>query len=497
MTGTRKTDWAARDHRTIWHPFTQVTEWFANETVVIERGEGNYLIDTAGRRYFDGVSSLWVNLHGHRHPRITKAIKDQADRIAHSTFLGLSNVPAVELAERLIEIAPKGLRRVFYSDNGSTAVEVAVKMAYQYHSQNGGAGRKRMEFVTLGDAYHGDTIGSVSLGGIDLFHRIYRPLLFKTHRVPSPWRRAEVSRPRPRPSTRSRRASPEGARRNATLAGETRLQRAPGGGSPNGGTSLGDVLAPLEKVFRSRGDRIAALVMEPVVQGAAGMLVHPRGFLREAARICREAGAFLILDEVATGFGRTGTMFACEQEGVRPDLMAVAKGLTGGYLPLAATLTTEEVFKGFLGPPGGDRAFFHGHSFTANPLGCAAALANLDIFRDEPVLERVGNLITRMRKGLLRFRDLPCVADVRQCGLMVGIELMKDPEKRRPFDPLKRVGHKVILAARKRGVIIRPLGDVIVLMPPLSTTDAELDILLELTYQSIAEVAGGAVRGRL
>ncbi|MBI5524844.1 MAG: adenosylmethionine--8-amino-7-oxononanoate transaminase [Deltaproteobacteria bacterium] len=449
-------DWAARDRRYVWHPFTQMTEWFADETIVIASGKGNYLFDTRGRRYFDGVSSLWVNIHGHRHPRITKAIKEQLDRIAHSTFLGLSNVPATELAERLVAVAPKGLRRVFYSDNGSTAVEVAMKMAFQYHRQNGPAGMKRTEFVTLGDAYHGDTIGSVSLGGIDLFHRIYRPLLFKVHRVPSPWKRKE----------------PIPKRRNPASV---------------------DVLAPLAKIFGSRGDRIAALVMEPLVQGAAGILVHPRGFLREAARICRGAGALLILDEVATGFGRTGPMFACEQEGVRPDLMAVAKGLTGGYLPVAVTLTTEKVFKGFLGPPGGDRTFFHGHSYTANPLGCAAAIANLDIFRDEPVLERVGVLISRFRGGLARFRDIPAVADVRQCGLMVGIDLMEDPAGGKAFDPLLRIGHKVILAARKRGVIIRPLGDVIVLMPPLSTTDAELDMLLQATYESVEEAtrAGG------
>ena len=333
-----------RDH--LWHPFTQQRGWCEEEPLMIERAEGSQLIDDTGRRYLDGVSSLWCNVHGHRHPGIDAAVRDQLDRVAHSTMLGLSHPGAAELAARLVEIAPPGLSRVFYSDSGSTATEIALKMAFQYQQQRGGQHARRTSFVHLRDAYHGDTIGSVSVGGIDLFHATYRPLLFDAHA-----------------------AEP------------------------------GDA-ADLERVLALHEEEIAAVIVEPLVQGAAGMLTHPPGYLRAVRELCDRFGVLLICDEVATGFGRTGTMFACEQEGVAPDLLCLGKGLTGGYLPLAATLTTERVYEGFLGGPEEGRTFFHGHTYTGNPLACAAALASLDVFERERTLERLQPKIRLLRELL-------------------------------------------------------------------------------------------------
>ena len=325
-------DPAQLDHDHLWHPFTQQQAWCEEEPLVIERAEGSHLIATDGRRYLDGVSSLWCNVHGHRHPGIDRAIRDQLDRVAHSTMLGLSHPGAAELAARLVELAPPGLSRVFYSDSGSTATEIALKMAFQYQQQRGGQHVRRTSFVHLRDAYHGDTIGSVSVGGIDLFHATYRPLLFKAH---------------------------------AAEPGDA-----------------GD----LERILALHEEEVAAVIVEPLVQGAAGMLVHPPGYLRAVRELCDAFGVLLICDEVATGFGRTGTMFACEQEQVAPDLLCLAKGLTGGYMPLAATLATERVYEGFLGAPEEQRTFFHGHTYTGNPLACAAALASLDAFESERTL---------------------------------------------------------------------------------------------------------------
>ncbi len=323
------------DHAHLWHPFTQQRQWCEEEPLMIERAEGTTLVAADGRRYIDGVSSLWCNVHGHRHPLIDQAVREQLERVAHSTMLGLSHPGAAELAARLAEIAPGRLSRVFYSDSGSTATEVALKMAFQYWQQRGGQHVRRTSFVHLRDAYHGDTLGSVSVGGIGLFHSAYRPLLFSTHA-----------------------AEP------------------------------GDA-ADLERVLAAREEEIAAVIVEPLVQGAAGIVVHPPGYLAAVRELCDRFGVLLICDEVATGFGRTGTMFACEQEGVEPDFLCLAKGLTGGYLPLAATLATEEVYEGFLGAHEDFRTFFHGHTYTGNPLACAAALANLDAFESERTLERL------------------------------------------------------------------------------------------------------------
>ncbi|HEX3173351.1 MAG TPA: adenosylmethionine--8-amino-7-oxononanoate transaminase [Solirubrobacterales bacterium] len=411
-----------RDH--LWHPFTQQLGWVEEEPLMIERAEGSQLIDAEGRRYIDGVSSLWCNVHGHRHPGIDAALSEQLGRVAHSTMLGLSHPGAAELAARLADLAPPGLERVFYSESGSTAVEIALKMAFQYQQQRGGQHTRRSSFVHLHDSYHGDTIGSVSVGGIGLFHATYRPLLFPTHA-----------------------AEP------------------------------GDAAA-LERVLEAHEEEIAAVIVEPLVQGAAGMLVHPPGYLRAVRELCDRFGVLLICDEVATGFGRTGTMFACEQEGVSPDLLCLAKGLTGGYLPLAATLSTERIYEGFLGAPQEQRTFFHGHTYTGNPLACAAALASLDAFEHERTLERLQPKIELLGRLLAGVAAMPEVVEVRRCGFMVGIDLGE-------HDPDLRLGHRVTLEACERGAIVRPLSDVVVLMPPLAISEAELGRLVEIVAESI------------
>ena len=450
---TRTESLRRRDLAAVWHPFTQMAEWEADAPLVIERGEGNYLIDTDGNRYFDGVSSLWVNLFGHRRREIDEAIRSQLDRLAHSTFLGLTHPPAVELAEKLLAVAPAGLSRVFFSDNGSTAMEIAIKMAFQYWRQKGG-GDGRTQFLTLSEAYHGDTIGSVSAGGIDLFHKIFRPLLFSTRQIPTP----HCYR------------CPYGlSRALCRLACADRM----------------------EEEVRTRRATLAAAIVEPLVQGAAGMLVMPDGYLARLRAVTRECGVLLICDEVATGFGRTGTMFACEQEGVTPDIMAVAKGLTGGYLPLAATLTTEDVYNAFLGRYDEFKTFFHGHSYTANPLGCAAALATLAIFDREDVLGHVADLSRAMGVELAFLAGRPHVGDIRRRGLMAGIEIVASREARESFPPEDRVGRRVVRKAREKGIVMRPLGDVVVLMPPLSSTEEEIVHLVRTASWAIDEVLAG------
>ncbi|MEM9493855.1 MAG: adenosylmethionine--8-amino-7-oxononanoate transaminase, partial [Myxococcota bacterium] len=386
------------DKSHVWHPFTQMMEWNEDVPLVIERGEGNYLIDSEGRRYLDGVSSLWVNLHGHGRPEINAAIADQLAKIAHSTMLGLANVPATELARRLIDLAPGKLNKVFYSDSGSTAVEIALKQAYQYWQQRGETGRRA--FVHLSDAYHGDTLGAVSVGGIDLFHQIYEPLLTPGYMVPTPHRLA-VEQP---PHRRSIASTCEAA------------------------------LAAVDAVLSEHEGEIIAVIVEPLVQGAAGMLLQPPGYLRGVAERCRTHKVLLIADEVATGFGRTGTMFACEQEGVEPDFLCLAKGISGGYLPLAATLATDEIYEAFLGRRTDYKTFFHGHSYTGNPLACAAALASLDIFDKDQVLSKLPGMIEQLSHLLSsRIAGKPWVAEIRQKGLMVGIELSAEPDAGTPF----------------------------------------------------------------
>src|SRR5450755_4222669 len=359
----------ALDRRHVWHPFTQQQGWTGTEDpVMIDHGEGTNLYDTDGHAYIDGVSSLWCNVHGHRHPAIDAAVRAQLDRVAHSTMLGLSHPPAIELAAKLLTVTPAGLERVFYSDSGSTAVEIALKMAFQWWAQRGEPQRTR--FICLENAYHGDTLGAVSVGGIELFHSLYRPLLFDA------WQ-----------------------------------------------ARLGDD-AHLEELLGCHGEQVAAVIIEPLVQGAAGMLMAPDRYLARVRELCDAHGVLLICDEVATGLGRTGRMFACDHEDVSPDIMCVGKGLTGGYLPLAATLTTERIYEGFLGRPEELRTFFHGHTFTGNPLGCAAGIATLETFEREQTVPRSRGKIALLTRLLdERVATLPGVAEIRQCGLMVGIEL--------------------------------------------------------------------------
>ena len=440
-----------RDHAHVWHPFTPQSVWFDDEAPVIDRAEGFELIDTDGRRYIDGVSSLWVNVHGHSHPTIVDAIKDQTERLQHTTFLGLTHPLAIELAERLVALAPGALNRVFFSENGAAAVEVALKMAFSYWRNRG---QERPRFVRLVDAYHGDTIGAVSVGGIDRFHEAYRPLLFETAAVPNPY-----------------------------------CYRCPLGKTyPECGIACAEAL---EDVLAREGDAVAAVIIEPLVQGAAGMITAPDGHLARIAEITRAHGTLLIADEIATGFGRTGAMFACESEGVEPDLMTIGKGVTGGYLPLSATLATEEIFEAFLGPPEDHRTLYHGHSYSANPITCAAALANLRVFDDERTLEALGPKIELLTRLLKPLSDHPHVGEVRQRGFMVGIELVADRASAASYDESLQMGARVAAAARPRGAIIRPLGDVVVLMPPLAIDAGRLERLVEITTEAIDEVTCG------
>jgi adenosylmethionine-8-amino-7-oxononanoate aminotransferase len=410
-------DYAQLDRDHVWHPFTQQQGWSEEEPLVVERGEGSYLFDTDGRRYLDGTAALWCNVHGHRHPTIDQAVREQLDRVAHTTMLGLTHPGATELAARLVEIAPGDLSRVFYSDSGSTAAEIALKIAFQYQQQRGGVHARRTKFVRLREAYHGDTIGSVSVGGIDLFHSTYRPLLFETH----------VSEP-------------------------------------------GDA-ADLERVLEAHAEEIVGVIVEPLVQGAAGILVQPPGYLRAARELCDRYGVLL--------------MFACEQEGVAPDLMCLAKGITGGYLPLAATLASEEIYAGFLGAYEEFKTFFHGHTYTGNPLACAAALANLDVFEQERTLERLQPKIALFEELLRDVAAMPEVAEVRQTGVMVGIDLGD-------HDAALRMGHRVTVEARKRGAFIRPLGNTVVLMPPLSISEEELRELVAIAGESVRAAVASA-----
>ncbi|MBI4458467.1 MAG: adenosylmethionine--8-amino-7-oxononanoate transaminase [Acidobacteria bacterium] len=447
--GADRIHWKEWDHAYLWHPFTQMREWLAEEPLVIERAEGNYLIDSEGKRYFDGVSSLWCNVHGHGRPEIVDAIRKQLELVDHSTMLGLTNVPATVLAKRLIEIAPKGLRRVFYSDSGATAVEIALKMAFEYWQLRGETGRDL--FVSLEGSYHGDTIGAMSLGYSETFHSRCRRLLFPCARISPP----HVYR-------YYRRENPEDA--------------------------LAHALEEAAQTLDQHRGRIAALIVEPLMQGAAGMWNHPVVYLAGLHRLCRAHGILFIADEVAVGFGRTGRMFACEHAGITPDLMCLGKGISGGVLPLAATLATREIFEAFLGEFEEYKTFFHGHTYTGNPLACAAAVASLDVFDKSFLLSALHLTIKQLQELLGPVQKLKHVADTRQWGLMAGIELTEDAETRRPFPPGRRIGKKVVLEARKHGIILRPLGDVIVLMPPLSTTESELNRLVEVTAESIEAV---------
>jgi adenosylmethionine---8-amino-7-oxononanoate aminotransferase len=438
------------DHTFLWHPFTQMQEWMGEEPCIITQGDGHYLVDVHGRKYLDGVSSLWCNVHGHRKNELDKAIKAQLDHVAHSTFLGLSHVPGIQLAQKLIEIAPVSLQRVFYSDNGATAVEIALKMAIQYWQLKGET--KRTQIATLLESYHGDTVGSMSMGYSETFHRFHKSLLFPVLRLTPP----HVFR---------------------YYRGMTDQE------------ALNQAIQEAEERIAEQHETLAALVMEPLMQGAAGMWSQPMEYVKALSEVCRRNGILFVLDEVATGFGRTGKMFACEHAETTPDILCLAKGITGGYLPLAATLASEEIFAAFLGEYKEFKSLFHGHTYTGNPLGCAAALANLELFKQENIIERMQPKIVYLQNRLnVEFLALSHVSDVRQWGFMVGIELVEDRKSRKNYPPETRIGHKVVLEARKHGVLIRPLGDIIILMPPLTIADDELKTLLDMTHNCIRTV---------
>ena len=448
------------DRAHVWHPFTQMRDWNdpAHAPIVIVEGSGAVLKAEDGREYLDGNSSIWTNLHGHRRAEIDEAIRTQLGRIAHSSFLGLTNDVAPQLARELVEVTGLRGHKVFFSDDGSTAMEAALKMVYQARVQRGE--KSRTTFVSFSSGYHGDTIGAMSAGHSAVFHAAYKPLLFETREVMSPaCYRCPFNRAKPVRGSDAR---------------ETR-------------ECNWECTQQLTTALDELGDMAAAVVIEPRVQGAAGMRMHPHGYLAKAAAACRERGVWLVLDEVMTGFGRTGTMFAYQHEDVTPDLVALAKGLTGGYLPLAATLASEEIFEAFLGDYAELKTFFHGHSYTGNALGCAAALASLRIFAAEKTLERNVVLAAQLKKLTAKFWEHPNVGDMRQEGLICAIELVRDFDSRQPFDFAERIGHRVCEAAQKHGLLTRPIGDVLVLMPPYCVTEEQLEAMVEALWRGLCE----------
>ncbi|RJR10506.1 adenosylmethionine--8-amino-7-oxononanoate transaminase [Candidatus Parcubacteria bacterium] len=445
-----------QDKKFIWHPFTQMKDWIKEKPIIITEGRDCFVKDAYGKWYLDGVSSIWVSIHGHRKKEIDDAIKEQLDKIAHSTLLGLSNIPSILLAEKLISLTDKSfaglqpqLSKVFYSDNGSTAVEVALKMAFQYWIHKGVKGKH--SFLSLKNAYHGDTIGAVSVGGIDIFHEVFKPLLFKTYKAPSPYcYRCDF--------------------------GKTFLE-----------CSFA-CLAEMENILEKHSDEIAAVIIEPIVQAAGGMIVWPEGYLKGIRELCNKYNVLLIADEVATGFGRTGKMFACEHENVFPDIMCLSKGITNGYMPLAVTLSTDEIYNAFIGEFKEMKTFFHGHSYTGNPLACAAAIASIDLFEKEEILKNMQPKIALLEERLKDIADLPNVGNVRNKGLIAGIELVKDKLLKKPYPWEEKMGWKVAYKAREEGVLIRPLGNVIVIMPPLSMSIENLNCLMDVIKRAIIAV---------
>ncbi len=439
------------DKAHVWHPFTQMQDWCADDPIIITEGRGVWLYDSDGNRYLDGVASMWTNVHGHCHPELNKALANQAARLEHSTLLGLASEQSILLAEELVKRTPTALNKVFYSDNGSTAMEVALKMAYQYHCHHGEA--QRTMFVRLEHAYHGDTIGAMSIGGIGIYHDTFHPLLFETVAAPAPY-----------------------------------CYRCSLGCTPDSCQLA--CLAALERLVIDHGKTVAGVVLEPCLQGAGGMLVHPKGFLAGVRALCDRHGVLLILDEVATGFGRTGRMFACQHEEVCPDILALSKGLCAGYLPLAATMATDTIYQAFLGNYHELKTFFHGHTFTGNPLACAVALASLALFDQQDLLAAVHERSVQLASLLKRFVDHPHVGDIRQIGLAAGIELVMNRTERTPFAWEEKIGVRISQAARRHGVFTRPLGNTLVLFPPLCISEQELDYLVDGVYQALVDVLG-------
>jgi len=439
------------DKSYFWHPFTQMKVYREEENIIVERGEGVYVYDIYGRKFLDGVSSLWCNVHGHNHPKLNSAVEEQLKKIAHFTTLGASNVPAIVFAKNLVDITPPGLTKVFYSEDGAEAMEIAIKIAYHYWHNKGE--KQKNKFITLSEAYHGDTIGSVSVGGINIFHEKYRPLLFDVYKMPSPYLEAVK----------------KVGREKALEYDTTKI-----------------LMDEVEEFIFKNHQEIAAFVLEAGVQGAAGILPFPKGYLKEIRRVCDEYNVLMIVDEVATGFGRSGSMFACEKEGIEPDIMALGKGITGGYLPLAATVVRDEIFNEFLGEFGEAKHFYHGHTYTGNPLACSVAIANLEVFEEEQTLKKLQPKINLLTEKLTGFWELEHVGDVRQYGFMAGVELVKDKKTGEPFPYGERTGFKVAKMMIEKGIWIRPLGDVMVIMPPLVIKEEELEFFLDTLKECIS-----------
>lgn len=435
----RRRDLLHRDAAAVWHPFTQHARWLEDDPVVVDRAEGMYLWDVDGRRYLDGNASLWVNVHGHAVPELDEAVRRQLGRLDHTTFLGSTHEPGVELAERLLATAPPNLTKAFFGGDGSSSVEAALKMAYQAAAQRG---QQRPLYLHVAEGYHGDTLGAVSVGGVDLFHATYGPILLDTLTISSP---------------------------GVLDDGQTRPERA------------AEVVDELRRVMAQQGEQVCAVLVEPLVQGAGGMLTHDVSFLTGVREVCDEFGAYLIVDEVATGIGRTGKMWAVDHAGVQPDLLTCGKGVTAGYLPLSAVLASEEVYEAFLGAPREAKTFFHGHSYTANPLCCAVANANLQLMEERGVVQRAARVGDLMGEWLAPLAEYDGVREIRRVGTMTGIEV-------HPVDGMERTGFEVCRRMRELGVLTRPLDDVVILMPPLAIGDEDLRVLTDAATQAVREV---------
>lgn len=441
------------DREHVWHPCTQQKDHETLPPIPIARGEGPYLIDVDGRRYIDGVSSWWVNLFGHNHPRLNRALNDQAGRIAHHIFAGFTHEPAVELSARLCALAPNGLNKVFFSDNGSAAVEVALKMSFQFWQQSGRPEKTR--FVSLSDAYHGETLGALSVGGCDLYREVYRPILLDGFRVQGP----DCFR------------CPYGRNRQSCDI---------------------ECFEAMERLVSEKHDEIAAIIIEPLIQGAAGMRIYPAGYLRRLRELCDRFAVHYIADEIAVGFGRTGRLFANEHAGVSPDLMCLSKGITGGYLPLAVTLATDEIYQAFYDDYVSMKAFLHSHSYTGNPLACALAVEVLNIFEQERVIESLHEPMALLESWAPRFEALPNVGEFRRGGMVAAVELVQEKETKTPFPWQERRGLCVYRRALARGALLRPLGNVVYFMPPLNTPLSILEELLGIAYDAIVETTAAS-----
>jgi len=440
--------WVEKDLKYVWHPYTQMKDCQTHLPILIERADGIKLYDSDGKFYYDTISSWWCNVHGHNHPRIKAAIKEQLDSLEHVLFAGFTHKPAISLAERLVSITPEPLTKVFFSDNGSTAVETALKMSFQYWRNIGQ--KRKTKFVALDHGYHGDTLGAMSVSGVDRFNSVFSPLLFQSFKAPSPY-----------------------------------CYRCPVGKEK----SSCDIacLKPLEEILENNSNEIAAMILEPLVMAAGGMIIYPGEYLEKAAALVRKHNVHLIVDEIATGFGRTGRMFACDHVNIEPDFMCQSKGITGGYLPLAATLTTDEVYSAFYDDYEKEKTFYHGHTYTANPISCSAALASLDVFQEEDTIGKLSKVIPLIRKGLGKIKELPYVGDVRHIGMIGAVELVENKESKKVFNSNRRIVLEIYKKGLERNLLLRPLGNIIYFFLPLCIKEAEVSYIMENCYDIIKD----------